>query len=162
MSAATVVFTDIVGFSRKSTTEQHRLVNTLTAEVVYELRPLLSPVFSTPTVLCLPTGDGMCLAFLHTQGRTWDRCTVLRLVLRLHRWARDETTRGGPVSLRIGVHVGAIELITDINGRPNVCGDTINYAQRVMDAANPRQTLLSETAFREHFGPEMPQCTITI
>jgi class 3 adenylate cyclase len=49
-----------------------------------------------------------------------------------------------------------VQLVTDINGRPNVVGDTVNFAQRVMDAANPRQTLFSDTAFREYVGPESP------
>src|SRR5262249_46050322 len=43
--------------------------------------------------------------------------------------------------------------VADINGKPNLCGDTINFAQRLMDAANPRQVLLSESAFREYVGP---------
>ena len=72
----------------------------------------------------------------------------------MHRWAYERSNEQTTVSLRIGVHVGAIELISDINARPNVCGDTINYAQRVMDAANPRQILYSEAAFREHVGIE--------
>lgn len=40
--------------------------------------------------------------------------------------------------------------------RPNICGDTINYAQRVMDSANPRQVLFSDAAFRDHIGSAEP------
>ena len=151
MSAATILFTDIVSFSRKPTSEQRRLVDALTSEVVQELGTLLDPKH----ILALPTGDGMALAFLHRPSQLWDRATILRLILRIHRWAHNQSS----VNLRIGIHVGPVELITDINGKPNLCGDTINYTQRVMDAANPQQTLFSDTAFREYVGTESPVCT---
>jgi hypothetical protein len=54
----------------------------------------------------------------------------------------------------VGVHVGPVEFITDINDKTNICGDTINFAQRVMDAADGRQTLYSDAAFREYVGME--------
>lgn len=158
MPAATILFTDIVGFSRKPTAEQRRLVNALTAEVIHELRPLLMPPMDAPSILALPTGDGMALAFLHRPNQSWDRSTLFCLILRIHRWAHSESTDEAMVSLRVGVHVGPVELVTDINAKPNVCGDTINYAQRVMDAASPRQTLLSDAAYREYIGSESPRC----
>jgi class 3 adenylate cyclase len=159
MSAATILFTDIVSFSRKSTAEQHRLVDALTSEVVHELRPLLIPPLDTPSVVALPTGDGLALAFLHRPNQPWDCTIILRLILRMHQWAYNQSTTHNSVNLRVGVHVGAVEFVTDINGKANVCGDTINYAQRVMDAANARQTLFSDAAFREYIGAESPVCT---
>jgi class 3 adenylate cyclase len=158
MSAATILFTDIVSFSKKPTAEQRRLVETLTSEVVHELRTLLIPPMDTPSIIALPTGDGLALAFLHRSNRLWNRTTILRVILRMHQWAHNQSSPHSSVSLRVGVHVGAVELVTDINGKANVCGDTINYAQRVMDAASPRQTLFSDAAFREYVGSESPVC----
>lgn len=156
MSAATILFTDIVGFSKKPTSEQRRLVEALTSEVVHELRTLLIPPLDTPSIIALPTGDGLALAFLHRPNKPWDCTNVFRVILRMHQWAHEQSRSS--VNIRVGVHVGAVELVTDINGKPNVCGDTINYAQRVMDAAGPRQTLFSEAAFREYVGTESPVC----
>ena len=156
MSAATILFMDIVGFSKKPTSEQQRLVNALTAEVIYELRDLLNPPMGDPNVLALPTGDGIALIFMHNSSSKWDFSTILCLILRLQEWAHKETTSNEKVQLRFGVHVGPVLLITDINGKTNVCGDTINYSQRVMDAANPMQVLFSDTAFREYIGFESP------
>lgn len=152
MSAATIIFTDIVEFSKKSTHEQKRLIDSLTGEVANELRSLLNPPLEKPGIIALPTGDGMALGLLHQSNDAWDRETILGLVLKLHQWAYGLSTEGDSVRLRIGVHVGAVQLITDINGSPNICGNTINYAQRVMDAAGPQQTLLSEAAFKEYVG----------
>ena len=151
MSAAAIVFADIVGFSRKPSGEQRHLIEELTSEVVHELRVLLNPPMEAPSVLAMPTGDGMALAFLHKPNQVWNRATLLRLIFRLHKWANERST-----ALRIGIHTGAVQLVTDINGRPNVAGDTVNLAQRVMDAANPHQTLFSEAAFHEYVGVESP------
>ncbi|MBM3240384.1 hypothetical protein FJZ31_29225 [Candidatus Poribacteria bacterium] len=158
MSAATILFTDIVSFSTKPTAEQRRLVEALTSEVVHELRTLLIPPLDTPSIVALPTGDGLALAFLHRTNQPWNRTTILSVILKMHQWAHNQSSPRNLVNLRVGVHVGAVELVTDINGKANVCGDTINYAQRVMDAANPRQTLFSEAAFREYVGTESPFC----
>jgi class 3 adenylate cyclase len=158
MSAATIIFTDVVGFSKKPTAEQRRLVETLTSEVTHELQALLRPPLGTPSIIALPTGDGLALVFLHQSSRRWDRTTILQVIHRIHKWAHNQSSPHSLVSLRVGVHVGAIELVTDINGNTNVCGDAINYAQRVMDAANPRQTLFSDAAFREYVGTESPVC----
>ena len=84
MSAATILFTDIVSFSKKPTAEQRRLVESLTSEVVHELRTLLTPPLDTPSIVALPTGDGLALAFLHRSNQSWDRSTILRVILRLH------------------------------------------------------------------------------
>ncbi len=156
MSAATILFSDIVGFSTKPSIEQRRLVTSLTNEVVYKIRSLLNPPMGTPDVLAMPTGDGMALAFLHATDQQWDRATLLGLIWSLQQWANNERTENGLVDLRIGVHVGPVEFVTDINQNPNICGDAINFTQRVMDSANPRQVLFSDTAFREHIGLAEP------
>jgi len=158
MAAATILFTDIVSFSKKPTAEQRRLVESLTSEIIHELRTLLSPPLDTPSIVALPTGDGLALAFLHRSNQSWDHTTILHVILRMHRWAHAQSSPPNVVNLRVGVHVGAVELVTDINGNVNVCGDTISYTQRVMDAANPQQTLFSEAAFREYVGTESPVC----
>ena len=96
----------------------------------------------------------MALAFFHDSCVKWNFTTILRLVFKLQKWAISSTRSNGQVSLRIGIHVGSVELLKDINKRHNFCGDTINYAQRVMDSACPRQVLLSDSAYREYVGSE--------
>lgn len=159
MSAATILFSDIVSFSKKPTAEQKRLVESLTSEVIHELRGLLNPPLDKPSLIALPTGDGLALAFLHPTNQRWTCATIFQVILRIHRWAYEQSTDCNSVKLRVGIHVGAVEFISDVNGKVNICGDTINYAQRVMDAASPCQTLFSEAAFRDYIGPESPAYT---
>lgn len=152
MSAATIVFTDIVGFSKKPTAEQRRLIDALNALIRFKLSRLFAP--PDPDLIALPTGDGMALAFLHKDRKLWKLDTILQLILELHQWAHSGGGGASPVQLRVGVHVGPIEVITDVNQHPNVCGGTINYAQRVMDAASPAQTLFSEAAYLEYIASD--------
>lgn len=147
MSSATVVFIDIVDFSRNPNNQQRKLVDSLTTEVIYSLRPLMNPPMEKPHVMALPTGDGMALAFLDKPETPWNMSNIMDLICRIEQWANNEA-----LALRIGVHSGPVEFITDINHKPNICGDTINFTQRVMDAANPRQVLFSDIAFRQYIG----------
>ena len=55
--------------------------------------------------------------------------------------------------------MGAVHIMYDINGRPNISGDTINYCQRIMDAANPNQVLFSETAYHHYIGTQNLEIT---
>ncbi|KAF0180902.1 MAG: putative adenylate/guanylate cyclase [Limisphaerales bacterium] len=154
MPAATIVFTDIVGFSKQNSADQQRLLNALNAEVRHALGGFLNPPDGSPDLIALPTGDGMALVFLDKPRKLWDGDTLLKLIIRLHQWAFSGKGGAGVLQLRVGVHTGVIEEIRDINDRPNVCGDCINYAQRIMDAASPAQTLFSEAAYRHHIGSD--------
>lgn len=153
MAAATILFVDIVGYSRKSAVNENKLLQMFNAA----LRPHVRALFrlKPEQLLCLPTGDGVALTFLHVNGqRRWSIEAVVDIIFDLQAWARMTSKPGSQVALRIGVHVGSVEPFKDINGRPNVCGIAINLAQRVMDAARPRQVLFSEDAVREYVGKE--------
>ena len=48
------------------------------------------------------------------------------------------------IQLRMGVHSGPINQVTDVNDRVNVAGAGINVAQRVMDCADAGHILLTK------------------
>jgi hypothetical protein len=52
-----------------------------------------------------------------------------------------------PLLLRIGVNLGPVKLLKDINGQLNAIGDGINVAQRVMNFAEPNQILVSRSFY---------------
>ncbi|GEM_PF-665618 len=149
-AAATIMFLDIVGFSRNPNSRQKELVDSLTTEVTSNLSSLLNTPLETH-VVAMPTGDGMALAFLHRPKQPWDISTIMSLIYRVKQWAKSKD-----ISLRTGIHAGEVEFISDINNKANIVGDTINYTQRVMDAANPKQVLFSDTAFRQYIGSNNP------
>lgn len=146
-SSAVVVGVDLVGLALREQEEQRDLIVALTAIVRAALGALLAPERDEAPVVALPTGDGITLAFLRAAHAPWARSTILDFIHRLQHWAREKG-----VALRIGVHDGTLDLIEDINGRRNVCGDTLQYARRVLDAADPRQVLFSDAAYGKLVG----------
>ena len=46
--------------------------------------------------------------------------------------------------LRMGIHSGPVNAVTDVNDRSNVAGDGMNLAQRIMDCADAGHILLSK------------------
>lgn len=146
MPAATIVFCDIVKFSLLPAQAQETLITKLNAEVTHELYSFLNTREQPPQIICLATGDWLALALLHKERSSWG-VTLFQLVARLMQWKERER-----VQIRIGVHVGAVSLVSGINRNANVCGGTINMCQRIMDAANPGQVLFSEEARREYVG----------
>jgi hypothetical protein len=51
------------------------------------------------------------------------------------------------VPVRLGVNLGPVRLVKDLNGQMNIIGDGINVAQRVMSFARPGQLLVSRSFY---------------
>ena len=49
--------------------------------------------------------------------------------------------------VRFGINLWPVHVVKDINGMPNIIGDGINVAQRVMSFAKPNQILVSRTYY---------------
>src|SRR5260370_31073332 len=118
MDVATIVFCDIVSFSRRNDEELRKLTHSLNAEVAHELYALLAEIRSSPSVICLPTGDGMAIALLGKDPAAWAP-VLFSLLDRLVRWAKHNG------NLRMGAHFGPLSVLADINRRPNIFGASI-------------------------------------
>lgn len=150
MPAAVLLFCDIVGFSRESDPRQKLLIKSLTKRATDSIGHLLArESVLAPRAFALPTGDGFAVAFLDDEGFDSHFKHILTFAIALQQWSH---TQAPPVQLRIGLHQGLVWLVEDVNGRQNVCGDTINFCQRVMDAANPGQVLASDALVASRFG----------
>lgn len=132
---ATVVFIDIVGYSRYAVSEQMQL-KTRFNEIIGDA---LAEVAQNERVL-LDTGDGAALCFL---GDPEHGLFVANAVRDATRHATDTPV----LALRMGINLGPVKLIKDINGQPNVIGDAINAAQRIMSFADPQQILVSRSFY---------------
>ena len=49
--------------------------------------------------------------------------------------------------MRLGINLGPVRLVKDINGQPNIIGDGINVAQRVMSFSEPGQIVVSRSFY---------------
>ena len=61
--------------------------------------------------------------------------------------AREEGRPGGGMRVHIGMHLGAVKLMKDINGNLNALGDGLHVAQRVMAFAGENQILASRSFY---------------
>lgn len=142
-----VVFVDIVGYSKKSVSEQITMKDRFTGLLSDSLKDI-----SSEQRIILDTGDGAALSFL---GDPEDALFVgMNLRDLLKRPATeaaepddDATSTGSELFLRIGINLGPIKLVRDINGQPNIVGDGINVAQRIMSFARPGQVVVSRSYF---------------
>jgi len=130
---ATVVFLDIVGYSERPVTQQVELKTRLNELVA----GVLEHVPATDRMM-LDTGDGAALCFLGDPEDALFAASNLRA----------STAAIGPeLALRIGINLGPLRIVKDVNGQPNMLGDGINVAQRVMSFAVPNQILVSRSYY---------------
>ncbi len=142
-----VVFVDIVGYSKKSVTEQIMMKDRFTGLLSDSLKDI-----ANDQRIILDTGDGAALSFL---GDPEDALFVSMNMRDLIRKAspgapepaEDATSTGTDLFLRIGINLGPIKLVRDINGQPNIVGDGINVAQRIMSFARPGQVVVSRSYY---------------
>ncbi len=130
-----VVFADIVEYSKKPVAEQIRLKD--------QFNGLISEAIKDVTVndrIILDTGDGVAVSFL---GAPED---ALFVGLSL-RDALKEISNPEELRARIGINLGPVRVVKDINGQPNIIGDGINVAQRVMSFAEPNEVLVSRSYY---------------
>ncbi len=132
-----VLFLDIVEYSRKPVAEQLRLkdsFNALIATAIQEIPPA--------DRIILDTGDGVAINFLG------DPEDALFVAMSLRDAFAPPDVDGPPeVPARIGINLGPVRLVRDLNGRPNIIGDGINVAQRVMGFAGTGQILVSRSYY---------------
>ncbi|MEY2521432.1 MAG: hypothetical protein QOF24_3191 [Verrucomicrobiota bacterium] len=132
LDIAHVLFTDIVGYSKKPIDEQSELLGQLN-QVVRGTEQFRAAEAAGKLVR-LPTGDGMALAFFTSVD------APVRCALEI-----AEALKSRPkIQLRMGVDSGPVDQIMDVNDRPNVAGAGINMAQRVMDCGDAGHILLSK------------------
>jgi len=132
-----VLFLDIVEYSKRSVTEQIRLKEIFNAA----LSKAIAGVAVSDRII-LDTGDGAAVSFL---GDPEDAMFV-GLDMR-DDIAAQAAAEGGALRVRFGINLGPVRPVKDINGQPNIIGDGINVAQRVMSFAEPGQVLVSRSYF---------------
>ena len=133
---AAVVFADLVGFSKKTVPAQ-----LATKEALTSLLQRLVAGYPKTARVVLDTGDGAAVGFLVNPE------SALALALRLRRElagaADDALLRSS--DLRLGLNLGPVKVVTDVNGQPNIVGEGINSAERIMSFAEPGSTTASRS-----------------
>ena len=127
-----VLFIDIVGYSKLLITEQSGLLQEL-KEIVWATEQFRQAQ-AEGKLLRLPTGDGGALVFRNNPEAPVLCAMEISKALKSHR----------ELQVRMGIHSGPVNEITDLNEQANIAGAGINIAQRVMDCGDAGHILLSK------------------
>jgi tetratricopeptide (TPR) repeat protein/class 3 adenylate cyclase len=141
-----VLFIDIVGYSKLLITEQSDQVQKL-KEIVRGTEQV-RVAEAEGKLLRLPTGDGGALVFRTTLEAPVFCSIEIAKELRKH----------PELKVRMGIHSGPVNEITDLNAQANIAGAGINIAQRVMDCGDPGHILVSRRVAEdlEHYPRWQP------
>jgi TolB-like protein/Tfp pilus assembly protein PilF len=131
LELAHVLFIDIVGYSKRLINEQTALVKRLN-ELVLQTEQCRK-ADAVGKLIRIPTGDGVALAFF-TSPDAPVRCAM----------ELSKADQADPkLELRMGIHTGPVDQVSDVNRRSNIAGGGINMAQRVMECGDAGHILLS-------------------
>ena len=132
-----VLFMDIVEYSKHSVDHQMMVKQSFSTLVSEALKSL-----PNDDCIKLDTGDGAAICYLGAPEE------VLYVAMGL----RDAFVDVKAIcetcySVRMGINLGPVKILEDINGQRNIIGDGINAAQRIMSFAEPNQLLVSRAYY---------------
>jgi TolB-like protein/class 3 adenylate cyclase len=143
---AHVLCTDIVGYSKLMTDEQTGRLRKLN-ELVQQ-NEQVRRADALGKLLRLPSGDGIVLVFFTSPQAPVECAVELARSLQAH----------PEIQMRMGIHSGPVNRVSDVNRQANVAGAGINIGQRVMDCGDAGHILLSQRVAEDlaHFSRWRP------
>src|SRR6476661_7189442 len=127
-----VLFIDIVGYSKGLINEQSESLQKL-KEIVRGTEQF-RVAEAEGKLLRLPTGDGGALVFRNSPEAPVLCAMEIAKALKSH----------PELHVRMGIHSGPVNEISDLNEQANIAGAGINIAQRVMDCGDAGHILISK------------------
>jgi serine/threonine-protein kinase len=132
LEIAHILFLDVVGYSKLLINEQSELVQKLN-EIVLQTEQVRA-ADAANQLIRLATGDGLALVFRNHPEAPAECALEIAAAVKGH----------PEIQVRMGVHSGPVNEITDVNQRANIAGAGMNMAQRVMDCGDAGHILLSK------------------
>ena len=148
LEIAHILLIDVVGYSKLLMNEQIELMQEL-KEIVRSTE-CFRAAEARGELIRVPTGDGMALVFFHSPEEP------AQCALEISKELQDHPS----IRLRMGVHSGPVNRVTDVNEKTNIAGSGINVAQRVLDCGDAGHILLSahvaeDLAEYRHWQPHL-------
>src|SRR5207249_2966285 len=128
---AHLLLIDMAGYSKLLINEQIELLQELNQ--IVRSSECFRSAEASGKLNRVPMGDGMALLFFHSPEEP------VRCAFEISRALQDHPR----IRLRMGVHSGPVNRITDVNDKTNFVGSGINVAQRVLDCGDAGHILLS-------------------
>ena len=132
-TSVTVLFFDVVGYTKQTVNKQ--------IEIKKQFNQLVTDCLNArgdDERIILDTGDGAAIGFLqHPED-------ALEVAMQFRKTVMANQHKDYPdLNVRIGIHLGPVNIVKDMNGQSNMVGDGINDAQRVMSFAGIDQIYIS-------------------
>src|SRR5438094_5051485 len=128
---AHLLLIDVAGYSKLLINEQIELLQELNQ--IVRSSECFRSAEASGKFNRVPMGDGMALLCFHSPEEP------VRCAFEISRALQDHPR----IQLRMGVHSGPVNRITDVNDKTNFAGSGINVAQRVLDCGDAGHILLS-------------------
>jgi len=132
-----VVFMDIVNYSSQSVDTQMKWKQRFNGY----LMEAIQNVPESERVI-LDTGDGAAICFLGAP-----EAAMFAALQLCNSFVQDERQNQPGLCVRLGINLGPVKLVKDINGALNAIGDGINAGQRIMSFASENKILVSQSFF---------------
>src|SRR5213595_2967223 len=148
LEIAHLLLIDVVGYSKLLVNEQIEVLQTLNQ--IVRATECFRAAEASDKLIRVPTGDGMALLFFRSPEEP------VRCALEISRALRGDAQ----FQVRMGVHCGPVNRVTDVNDKTNIAGSGINVAQRVLDCGDAGHILLSahiaeDLAQYRHWQPSL-------
>src|SRR5258708_26990680 len=130
LEIAHLLLIDVVGYSKLLVDQEIEFLQELNQ--IVRNTECFRAAEASGKLIRMPTGDGMALLFFHSPEEP------VRCALEISRALREHPT----IQVRMGVHSGPVNRVTDVNDKTNIPGSGINVAQRVLDCGDACHLLL--------------------
>ena len=131
LEIAHLLLIDVVGYSKLLVNEEIELLQELN-QIVRDTE-CFRAAEASGKFNRVSTGDGMALLFFRSPEEP------VRCALEISKTLQDHPR----IQVRMGVHSGPVNRVTDVNDKTNFAGSGINVAQRVLDCGDAGHILLS-------------------
>jgi len=132
-----VVFIDIAGYTKKSFNEQVLIKECFNAHLANAIKDI-----SISERIVLDTGDGAAVGCI---GNPEDALSIAMIISSA--LTKDDSAIEAGLQVRMGINLGPVRILKDINNQMNMIGDGINAAERIMSFAEPGQLLVSRSYY---------------
>src|SRR5207248_1471410 len=131
LEIAHLLLIDVVGYSKLLVNEQIEILQKL--KRIVRGTDCFRVAEANEKLIRVATGDGMALSFFQSPEEP------VRCALDISKALLEHPH----IQLRMGIHSGPINRVTDVNDKTNIVGSGINIAQRVLDCGDAGHILLS-------------------
>jgi TolB-like protein/class 3 adenylate cyclase/Tfp pilus assembly protein PilF len=131
LEIAHLLLIDVVGYTKLLVNEQIELLQELNG--IVRSAECFRAAEKNAKLMRVPTGDGMALLFFRSPEEP------VRCALEISKALKNSPK----IQVRMGIHSGPVNRVTDVNDKVNIAGTGINVAQRVLECGDAGHILLS-------------------